>query len=413
MFKNPLKYQKGGQINQDQQKLLAAFIEWLPKRVKEFQGMQPEAIAQALDGMSKTEEGRKQVEQLMTQFQQEMQNGQSQAFRQGGKIHDFICKHRRGGKADCGCGVEKHQQSPNKRVGRGVISEKHTYDDNGGYSGTFSSTGIYGDINGQPAAAPGIYDTLGRYLPKGMTESSGPFWVVGQGGSNLGGVYFDNSGYGRTQLDEESARKAAEKIMSRGAYNYKLYPSKGDGGKLDNSSKINQTNQSVGYSPYHAEIPAAQVSAPTKTYTAEIPAAQVKASVIKNQNPAGPMPEPDFGTVQQGKPRSKISKVVDNNSKLRNFISGTKNFVSSPMVRWPAAGAAAYAGWKLGGLPFFQETGEIAPFLAKPLFSVLSQMRPKFMLDTMNPLKQSTSDQNWHNTFWAIPEDNVMDKNNL
>ena len=64
--------------------------------------MQPNEIAQALDGMSKTSEGKKQLQQLMMQFQQEVQGG-SQAFRQGGKIHDFICKHGKGGKAGCGC----------------------------------------------------------------------------------------------------------------------------------------------------------------------------------------------------------------------------------------------------------------------------------------------------------------------
>lgn len=68
--------------------------------------MQPEQIAQALDGMSKTSEGKKQLQQLMMQFQQEMQGG-SQAFRQGGKIHDFICKHAKGGAIKgCGCKQE-------------------------------------------------------------------------------------------------------------------------------------------------------------------------------------------------------------------------------------------------------------------------------------------------------------------
>lgn len=108
MFKNPLKYQQGGTTpSQKEQQVLVAFIQWLPKRVKEFQGMRPEAIAQALDGMSKTAEGKKQLQQLMMQFQQEMEN-ESQAFKQGGKIHDFICKHARGGRVDCGCkSVEK------------------------------------------------------------------------------------------------------------------------------------------------------------------------------------------------------------------------------------------------------------------------------------------------------------------
>ena len=120
MFKNPLKYQQGGQLNEQQQQMLAAFIDWLPKRVKEFQGMKPDAIVQALDGMSKTPEGQKQVQQLMEQFQQESQSVPS--AKRGGKIQDFICKHGRGGAvAGCGCEkpVEKHQQENGK--GRGII----------------------------------------------------------------------------------------------------------------------------------------------------------------------------------------------------------------------------------------------------------------------------------------------------
>ena len=115
MFKNPLKYQQGGFApSQDEQKVLAAFIQWLPKRVKSFQGMKPEQIAQALDSMSKTPEGKKQLQQLMNQFQQEIQEG-SQSFKQGGKIHDFICKHARGGKVDCGCKQEGGNISKNQR----------------------------------------------------------------------------------------------------------------------------------------------------------------------------------------------------------------------------------------------------------------------------------------------------------
>ena len=69
--------------------------------------MQPEQITQALDGMSKTPEGQKQVQQLMQQFQQEMQQSYTPTFRNGGKIHDFICKHAKGGMVDCGCGGVK------------------------------------------------------------------------------------------------------------------------------------------------------------------------------------------------------------------------------------------------------------------------------------------------------------------
>lgn len=66
--------------------------------------MAPEQIIEALNGMSKTPEGQKQVEAYMQQFQQEMQNPQAGMFKEGGKLHDFICKHAKGGHvAGCGC----------------------------------------------------------------------------------------------------------------------------------------------------------------------------------------------------------------------------------------------------------------------------------------------------------------------
>lgn len=106
MFKNPIKkYQSGGAApSQEEQQMLQAFIEWLPKRVKEFANMQPEQIVEALNGMGKTPEGQKQVQAYMQQFQQELQGQQAGMFKDGGKLHNFICKHAKGGQVSgCGC----------------------------------------------------------------------------------------------------------------------------------------------------------------------------------------------------------------------------------------------------------------------------------------------------------------------
>lgn len=116
MFKNPLKYQQGGQLNQEQQQMLAAFIDWLPKRIKEFEGMQPEAIVQALDGISKTPEGQRQVQAYVEQFQSEMNGVASRKL--GGKIQDFICKHAKGGHVGCGCA---------KKGAEGIIIDEPEY----------------------------------------------------------------------------------------------------------------------------------------------------------------------------------------------------------------------------------------------------------------------------------------------
>lgn len=120
MITNSLKYQQGGKtVSQEDQKKLAAFIEWLPKRVKDFQGMKPEAIAQAIEGMMKTANGKKQVMKLFQQFNEESEAAASgtqttpyaSAFKNGGKMQDFICKHGRGGK-NCGCKQEGGSLDP-------------------------------------------------------------------------------------------------------------------------------------------------------------------------------------------------------------------------------------------------------------------------------------------------------------
>ena len=134
MFKNPLKYQQGGHLNQKQQQMLAAFIDWLPKRIKEFEGMQPEAIVQALDGMSKTPEGQRQVQAYVEQFQNEMNSVASHKL--GGKIQDFICKHAKGGHVGCGCkedgGVVKSQNG-NPALGLNFIQREYDGDGNAVY----------------------------------------------------------------------------------------------------------------------------------------------------------------------------------------------------------------------------------------------------------------------------------------
>lgn len=66
--------------------------------------MQPEQIVEALNGMGKTPEGQKQVQAYMQQFQQELKDQQAGMFKDGGKLHDFICKHAKGGHiAGCDC----------------------------------------------------------------------------------------------------------------------------------------------------------------------------------------------------------------------------------------------------------------------------------------------------------------------
>lgn len=106
MFNNPLrKYQEGGQApSKEQEQMMAAFVQWLPTKIPEFQKMKPEQIVQQLNQLSQTEEGKNYIMNLMAQFNEEYK---SQSIRNGGKVHDFICKHAKGGRVDCGCGGTK------------------------------------------------------------------------------------------------------------------------------------------------------------------------------------------------------------------------------------------------------------------------------------------------------------------
>lgn len=157
MFKNPLsKYQQGGQISQEQQEMIAAFVEWLPTAVKEFAGMGSEQVIEALNGMSKTEEGQKQVQGWVEQFQKELQNRQQSAlFAKGGKLHAFICRHAKGGHiADCGCKEDGGKVEKNQN-GKWISGDKTITILNPGTAqadtlGTYSYTNRSGEFRFKP-----------------------------------------------------------------------------------------------------------------------------------------------------------------------------------------------------------------------------------------------------------------------
>lgn len=82
---------------------LMAFIKWLPTRVKELQNKSPEQITQVLNKLSKTPEGKKQLEGLIQEFKSEnsaIQPEESEPgmFRKGGKLNYLIEKFQNGGK---------------------------------------------------------------------------------------------------------------------------------------------------------------------------------------------------------------------------------------------------------------------------------------------------------------------------
>ena len=108
MFKNPLKYQQGGSTaNTQQQEQLIQLFQAAAKNAQ----VDPEALVQKAQEISKDETSAAQFMEGLQRCAQGDPAGikfiqdlfKSQAFRNGGKIHDFICKHAKGGVTGCGC----------------------------------------------------------------------------------------------------------------------------------------------------------------------------------------------------------------------------------------------------------------------------------------------------------------------
>lgn len=81
---------------------LLEFVQWLPTKVKAFERKTSEEIVEILNNMSKTAEGQKQIEGLITAFKQESAaitpEKESEMFRKGGKIDYLVEKFQQGNK---------------------------------------------------------------------------------------------------------------------------------------------------------------------------------------------------------------------------------------------------------------------------------------------------------------------------
>lgn len=114
MFENPLRiYAAGGVTSSQEQKLVQVFSkaasklnikpEVLIQKVQELTEEQQIGFIQAIQDIADSDNPKPESMQLV----QSMFAQPSQAFEEGGKIQDFICKHAKGGHiAGCGCKEE-------------------------------------------------------------------------------------------------------------------------------------------------------------------------------------------------------------------------------------------------------------------------------------------------------------------
>ena len=92
-----------------EQERLQAFLQWLPSKFEEFQNKTPDEVAQALNELYKTDQGKKTLEAMWQAFLQEGQGTGPKApptemmFKEGGKLN-YLLKFAKGGKmCECGC----------------------------------------------------------------------------------------------------------------------------------------------------------------------------------------------------------------------------------------------------------------------------------------------------------------------
>lgn len=94
-------------MNNEQQQMMAAFIQWLPQNIQKFEGVVPEktikAIASAqsaeevviaLNEFSQQQEGGQVIPQMFQAFQESQKAGM---FKKGGKLEQLLTKYQSGG----------------------------------------------------------------------------------------------------------------------------------------------------------------------------------------------------------------------------------------------------------------------------------------------------------------------------
>lgn len=94
-------------MNNEQQQMMAAFIQWLPQNIQQFKGslpkeiiepiataQSPEEVVNVLNQLSQSQEGNQIVSTMFQAFQESQKTGM---FKKGGKLEQLLTKYQSGG----------------------------------------------------------------------------------------------------------------------------------------------------------------------------------------------------------------------------------------------------------------------------------------------------------------------------
>ena len=202
MFNNPLrKYQIGGNISEDQ--AMQQVVEFISQVAK----VSPEEVVTKLDQIKGDENAVKLLSDALElaknndergfQAIQQIFNPQiASKFAKGGKLHDFICKHAKGGYiAGCGCGGD-------------IIRAQNAVP--GGIPNPYANYEMLRDTNYVNSNGDRIYET---YLKNNLGEGLKYSTVNGRDPIGLAGYISDdnkfiNEGDGNVNLEALKQRLA-------------------------------------------------------------------------------------------------------------------------------------------------------------------------------------------------------------
>ena len=148
-------------MNNEQQQMMAAFVQWLPQNIKQFEGslpkeiiepiataQSPEEVVNVLNQLSQSQEGNQIVSTMFQAFQESQKTGM---FKKGGKLEQLLTKYQLGGSLRQRGKLNAYRGSYPKYVNDGTWTSMNGADIKNVFNGnTLEQNVVTKGINGIP-----------------------------------------------------------------------------------------------------------------------------------------------------------------------------------------------------------------------------------------------------------------------
>ena len=148
-------------MTNEQQQMMAAFIQWLPQNIKQFEGslpkeiiepiataQSPEEVVNVLNQLSQSQEGNQIVSTMFQAFQKSQKTGM---FKKGGKLEQLLTKYQLGGSLRQRGKLNAYRGSYPKYVNDGTWTSMNGADIKNVFNGnTLEQNVVTKGINGIP-----------------------------------------------------------------------------------------------------------------------------------------------------------------------------------------------------------------------------------------------------------------------